>query len=440
LCTYIILIQLFRKSFDKLISSNNQICDKSHQHSLFPISSPHSSAFVDIDGDCINDMVISSYSNEIITDEHSKITTVVTKKFLEIWRGVIEDNKLKYCLTDSSVYELDPSLGLFSIVDIDRDSLLDIVFPVVNSSPPKILVAYNKVKLEYDWTEDYCATHKPLNLNDANPTIPLLFEDFKIDKNTHDIQTILLDDSDKKIFHSANSQVYLRFADINIDSYQDFTVVLHDKKDDFTSMAYVFLNAPIKYELNYSGPIRRTFAKDKTYVIPSITNALHSSFFDLDENGKLDLIVVYEDSNNKYSIAGFFNTYNYDSYYIKSITLNKNNVFYSNELGASYRFITTNIDGSRRMDSSVQAIQVNTPNSLNLPYSYFGIGRSNNYIENFHVISGNYLKVLTLSFYYNSLKIIIKYLHQLFQIPNLFFIILLMMERNKLKVLQLKEK
>ena len=43
------------------------------------------------------------------------------------------------------------------------------------------------------------------------------------------------------------------------------------------------------------------------------------------------------------------------------------------------------------MDISIQFSQ-NTVSALNLPFAYLGIGRSNNYIENFQIISGNKYK------------------------------------------------
>ena len=44
------------------------------------------------------------------------------------------------------------------------------------------------------------------------------------------------------------------------------------------------------------------------------------------------------------------------------------------------------------MDLSLQTPQINVPGILSLTYAYLGIGRSNNYIENFHIISGNAYK------------------------------------------------
>jgi hypothetical protein len=97
---------------------------------------------------------------------------------LEIWRGGIENNNVKYCLTANSIYELEETLGHFSIADIDRNGMLDIVFPIMNST--RILVGYNKINLEYDWASDYCASHK---VNDFKNNEEI-FDRMIIDSNT----------------------------------------------------------------------------------------------------------------------------------------------------------------------------------------------------------------------------------------------------------------
>jgi integrin alpha FG-GAP repeat containing protein 1 len=107
---------------------------------------------------------------------------------------------------------------------------------------------------------------------------------------------------------------------------------------------------------------------------------------DLDENGQLDILVVTTDDKGNNNILGYYNNFNYDAFFLKSVTLRAKNRFIANELGTNYRFISTNLDGSRRMDVSFQSAQ-SSDLTLNLPYAYIGIGRSNNYIENFQVIS-----------------------------------------------------
>lgn len=90
--------------------------------------------------------------------------------------------------------------------------------------------------------------------------------------------------------------------------------------------------------------------------------------------------------NNVYSTKGFYNNYIYDAFFLKSIHFLSKGVYFTNCFGTTYRYINTNLDGSRRMDTSVQMPQT-TNLQLNLPYSFVGIGRSNNYVENFAIIT-----------------------------------------------------
>jgi integrin alpha FG-GAP repeat containing protein 1 len=135
--------------------------------------------------------------------------------------------------------------------------------------------------------------------------------------------------------------------------------------------------------------LSRGFKIANSYTLP-VEDSLYASFFDLDENGQLDiLLVTYE--GGVFKTVGFYNNYIYDAFFLKSVTLLEKDYFMTNELGANYRYIVTNLDGSRRMDVSFQGIQT-SDNYLNLPYAFIGIGRSNNYIENFHVISITFYK------------------------------------------------
>lgn len=312
-------------------------------------------------------------------------TIPTTIRYLEIWRGIISNNKIKYCLTQSSLYDVKENLGLFSLSDVNRDGALDIIFPVLES-PPKILIAYNKNKINYDWTEDYCSTH--VKYNSFN--IPLIYDDFVVNKNTYSMQTISLSDSPFESFYKDNLvNPLIRFNDVNSDSYPDFIVTLYNK-NNFTQKFLIFFNTEIL--INKKGTGVRTYSVNSTYTNPSINNVIYASFFDTDEDGKLDVILVYKESTNLYNTIGLFNTNVYDCFYLKSLILNGNKIKFSNKIGVNLRYVCADVDGTRRMDLANQAVQLNAI-SLNLPYAYIGVGRSNNYIENFHVINGNYANV-----------------------------------------------
>lgn len=193
---------------------------------------------------------------------------------------------------------------------------------------------------------------------------------------------MVLGDSNELFAINDNKQINIRIGDINNDSFPDIITTLRSKNNNSTKVR-VFTN----YD---AGSSKRTFnTSEETKNIES-SNAYYASFFDLDENGQLDINVVTKDASGKYSIIGYYNNYIYDAFFLKSTTLQAKNNFPTSEIGTNYRYIVTNLNGERRMDVSFQAAQ-NGANCLALPYAFIGIGRTNNYVENFAVISNTYL-------------------------------------------------
>ena len=366
--------QFFIKDFNDFLSKNKE-CNSNEKYSKLPFESPNTNAFVDIDGDCINDILISSY------DPRNK-----NARTLEIWKGIIEDKEIKYCLSDVNVYHVDDSLGLFTVVDVDRNALPDLVFPILNSSPPQILVSYNTIKMTYDWTNDYCSDHTPIDFTKSpDSKIVKIFENFKMGISTKNDFVINIHDNPNYKFYSENTDfpLILRFIDINQDSYPDFVTILYDKSTK-TKKLIIFLSEEIADNKH------RTFSQKNVYNFDSNIDSKSydlavASFFDFEDKRKIGLITCDTNGNT----LGIYNSYVYDTYTLKSTVLSKKDCFYCTEYGSSQRFITTNINGVRRMDLSLQSPQISSPGILSLNYAYLGIGRSNNYIENFHIISGN---------------------------------------------------
>ena len=364
------------KNFNDFLSTN-KVCDGNEKYSKLPFESPNTNAFVDIDGDCINDIIISSYD-----------TSNKNERKLEIWKGVLENNEIKYCLSTLNVYSIDSSLGLFSVVDIDRNALPDLVFPIINSSPPQILVSYNTLPITYDWTSDFCTDHPPINFNKSpNSKISKIFEDFKIGTSTKNNYIINIHENKNYKFYSENADfpLYLRFIDVNQDSYPDFVTIFYDKSSKSKKLI-IFLSQEIENDENR----RRIFSQKEIYDLNSNIDSKNydlavASFFDFEDNRKIGLIL----SDTSGNTLGLYNNYVYDAYTLKSILVSKKDCFFCTEYGSSQRFITTNINGERRMDLSLQSPQISSPGILALTFAYLGIGRSNNYIENFHIISGN---------------------------------------------------
>ena len=366
------------KDFIEFLSNNNKICDGNEKYSKVPFESPNTNAFIDIDGDCLNDIIISSYDNQN------------KKRKLEIWKGVFEDEEVKYCLSSNNIYDIDDSLGLFTVVDVDRNALPDLVFPILNTSPPQILVAYNIISMSYTWTSDYCTDHPPINFNKSpNSEIKKIFENFNVKVSNKNNYIMNIHDNKNYMFYSDNKDfpLILRFIDVNQDSYPDFVTILYDKSAKNKKLI-IYLSQQIEK----GDTDRRFFSQKNIYDLTSNYESNYdiivSSFFDFEDNRKMGLIIY----DQKGVSLGLYNNNVYDTYTLKSTLLFKKDCFFCTEYGSSQRFITTNINGNRRMDLSLQNPQVNAPGILSLTYAYLGIGRSNNYIENFHIISGNAYK------------------------------------------------
>ena len=363
------------KDFTEFLSQNSKICDQNEKFSKMPFEIPNTNAFIDIDGDCINDIIISS-----TTDPTNPKT-----RYLEIWKGIIENKEIKYCLSSNNLYNVDNSLGLFTVVDVDRNAMPDLVFPVLNSNPPQILVAYNKIAMEYDWTNDFCSDHSPLNFDKSSNKISQIFDNLNSITTKDNIHIITISNNNNYQFYSNEEYpLMLRFIDINQDSYPDFGVILWDKSSKSKKIIIFLSQEILNDEKN-----RRNFNENNIYTFDNNLETDYDlavvSFFDFGDNRKMDLLISDINGN----VLGLYNNNVYDTYTLKSILVSKTNCFFCTELGSSQRFITTNIDGARRMDLSLQSPQISSPGILAMTFAYLGIGRSNNYIENFHIISGN---------------------------------------------------
>lgn len=149
-------------NFNDMILFDEEKCQNGKEEKI-PIAENHASAYVDINGDCVSDLLI-----------HSKLGN---KNYLEFWIGMKINEEIKYCLKEKKV--LNENLGLFSLVDINVDGQLDLAFPILNSQPPKVYVAYNRIKVENDWSNNYCETAQKKKYNKTEP----LFEDLDLKVN-----------------------------------------------------------------------------------------------------------------------------------------------------------------------------------------------------------------------------------------------------------------
>lgn len=340
------------------------------------------SAIVDITSDCKNDLLITSKEGD--------------KTILEIYKGLDVNTETKYCLYSSFVIELNNTFGPFSIGDFNGDGYVDLIFPYKNSN--KIVVAYNKHRPKYDWSSKYCPNH----LIDINNNAPI-FDLSNIQKEADYVKGTEPDAIEFELKSSNEEGTYpfyapdtitntlLRVGDFKTDALPGLLLIQKNSAND-TKYVRLYRN---RYKDKKDGRSDNFWDFEDEFT--NLTNPLYASFFDFDESGQLSILIMGSHDKENCTI-GYFNNYFPDTYFIKGKTMLEKDKFYTTEIGTNYRYIVTNNDGTRRMDVAFQLSQT-MDLSLNLPYALVGIGRSNNYIENFNVISNSndYQKIKTKS-------------------------------------------
>jgi len=153
---------------------------------------------------------------------------------------------------------------------------------------------------------------------------------------------------------------------------------------------------------------RRTFNKvaEGQDDLVKIENAFAGTFFDLDENGVLDILVnSYSGSlqagamNSTFNISAIFNNYQFDAYFLKALGLNgvcaawcpttdgaekfpNPKPFGVNQVGVTVKFTVTDLSGATKVSIGSQ-LGKSAYMALQTPYNLFGLGRTSNYIEQF---------------------------------------------------------
>ena len=309
-------------------------------------------AYVDVDGNCSPDILLSHekdgklYINVYLSNRKTEGTYEFAQ---EIEVGNTAD------------------FGPFVISRINNTKnssyapLFDILIPMKNES--KILVYENSLKLIYSWETYFCDDNSYEDVD-----VSIIGEIFKKKENhtydlpLPDVPNVHLDDG---------SLAIIRPGDFLAEGRPGLLV--KQKSGDNT---YLSLYSKDAYE----------FILQLTVNSSKIGNVKNGVFYDINESGLLSLIVQNDKLENFFIL-----NYRKNTYFVKSKLMNDKKAYYDANLGASFRYIVTDRDGSRHMDLWYQLAQTSDMN-IPLPYSLIGIGETNNYIENFQILSGNYYK------------------------------------------------
>ena len=83
-------------------------------------------------------------------------------------------------------------------------------------------------------------------------------------------------------------------------------------------------------------------------------------------------------------ILCIYNNYVKDTFFVKALMVSNSVGIYGDAIsGASYRLIVTDLNDQKFVVMATQLSQSSAYLSLQTPYAYLGVGRSNNYVESF---------------------------------------------------------
>ena len=340
----------FENILEKSCYNNN-----GHKYDNETISLKGGLAYVDIDGNCSPDIILT----HDVDNSDERIIEIYTSN---------RENENMYCLEEVITLQNSSKLGALVITKVNDEKseeeapMLDILIPYIEEN--KIQILKNKKKVGYSWSNDYCnKDYKNVKENNNN-----LFE-------KKDPETLSVTGYDNLTMDSTFTTV-IRVGDF-LGSSNPGILLKQNIIGQNSSIISLFKRENNKFVYYDSIKKNEIFEKDDDFEM--------GLFFDIDESGTLSLIIPTKKGKNHF----FFN-YRKDVFFLKSKLMNHKKNLYDANLGATFRYIVTNKKGDRHMDVSHQLSQTSDTN-IPLPYCLIGLDDTNNYVEYFQTISGNYL-------------------------------------------------
>ncbi|KAK8864374.1 hypothetical protein IAR55_001622 [Kwoniella newhampshirensis] len=379
------------------------------------LANPHSSAFIDIDGDCLPDLVLHCAR---LKSSHRSI---------QIW---LNRGEAGYVL--ARTYDLPRHSGMITFADMNRDGSVDMIFPVCARHSASTGIGQEcNINIAYSKQSPVCTTESSQQNKDRGLKCRGWGElcvadegfDFSFDVDDPDfvsvpLASILPDGSDGTaglqlhLPESPNIPFPLRPGDFDIDGFPDLLVIVANStaappaggifgaiRHDGTQVK-VLQNVPCRKGVagcEGGGKGTRGFriGSGKGWeALDAIWDANGASWIDLDDDGSLDILVQRTGEQSGERITFIQNNFYHDAFFLKAQVLNGAcegdcqptvggksysplGVSYS---GATYKFTVLDTLGLRVAQQVAQLPQTGY-HALHTPYAFFGLGRTNNYIE-----------------------------------------------------------
>ena len=195
-----------------------------------------------------------------------------------------------------------------------------------------------------------------------------------------------------------------RVGDVDLDGFPDLLMTVYNTSSGAGSEVQLLLNVPCQpmsgcHQSDPTSKYWRQFQLQPGYTA-GVGSAVTGAFFDIYEDGRLDLIIVSQDQHDNYLVSAYVNpTQDSDAYFMKVIVLTgacyhncdhqtTEYVPYGTNSGGQLVSYRSQRPGQESFDS-YQSVAVQLPQSsyfaLGLPYTIFGLGMAPNFVDSLSV-------------------------------------------------------
>lgn len=321
-------------------------------------TSPHSNSFIDINHDGAADIVFSSKSAKIA---YLPADPDPSKNFRKFSKEFSDD--------DSSTYKY----GQSSLVDIDADGTIDHILPRCNKLTKRceIIVLYENGRREPIFKFD--------NTTGSGDS-----------KNTYSYEL-----EQRTFAKDYEFPITLRASDLDGDGFTDFVVVAKNNKNSKSKVVY--LHNIFDTESQKHSSIMGAKEMTRTFEVieietPSNVPVHLVTLFDINEDGKIDMLIGAGEHNEKpydMEVIARMNTQMVDACFMKVLVTNG---FVTTELGSNGQsargpficFDLSQNDG-KKMQGCAGQLSQSSHFALQSPYVIFGLGQTPHFVETLNV-------------------------------------------------------
>ncbi|XP_052005026.1 T-cell immunomodulatory protein [Xyrauchen texanus] len=310
---------------------------------------PHSNAFIDLNKDFTADLFLTTKSNEF-----------------ETW--INKDGNFTRTLHDMAPKN-SKKVGQSAFVDFDGDGSQDHLLPVCMDDACQKSVIYLAKPGGAEW-------------------VPVL-----TDFQRKDSVWGFVPPPDSPAVGELHSPITLHLGDYNLDGFPDALVILCNTSASAQQQAFLLENVACNnVSCREAGRMFRVHWEQSD--LSAIPRAVLATFFDIYEDGILDMIVLSKvEGKEELVIHALKNNFEADAYFVKVIVLSglcsndcPENVkpFGVNQPGPYVMYTSVDSNGYLKNASAGQLSQ-SAHLSLQLPYTVLGLGRSANFLDHLFV-------------------------------------------------------